>query len=101
VPKLPDSRVISPPWPFKKTGLDGGQGQVDGDLGQFLFEFPTGKKYGLASRNFEKKIVFIEKDDEITRIEGIYLLHLTFFLQQNPTFFSNASRPKSPYKVFK
>jgi hypothetical protein len=30
------------------------------------------KKHGLPSRNFEKKIILIEKGDEITRIDGIY-----------------------------
>jgi hypothetical protein len=28
------------------------------------------KKYGLGSRNFEKKIIFIQKGDEITRFDG-------------------------------
>jgi hypothetical protein len=35
---------------------------------------PEKKKYGLPSWNFVKKNVLCEKDDEITRFDGRYLL---------------------------
>jgi hypothetical protein len=38
------------------------------------------KKYGLGSQNFEKKIIFIEKGDEITRFDSTMVKNKVFFL---------------------